>query len=41
MGLLLTFMFTVNMVGAIFVMPGLARWLWRGHRGSNHLSIPR
>jgi predicted RND superfamily exporter protein len=41
MGLLLTFMFTVNMVGAIFVMPALARWLWRGHRGSAHLSIPR
>lgn len=34
MGLLLTFMFTVNMVGAIFVMPALARWLWRRHRGS-------
>jgi len=28
MGLLLTFMFTVNMVGAIFVMPAMARWLW-------------
>ncbi|MFZ9837703.1 MAG: efflux RND transporter permease subunit [Opitutaceae bacterium] len=41
MGLLLTFMFTVNMVGAIFVMPALARWLWRGHRGSAHLNIPR
>jgi hypothetical protein len=23
-------MFTVNMVGAIFVMPAMARWLWRG-----------
>jgi len=41
MGLLLTFMFTVNMVGAIVVMPALARWLWRGHRGSTHPSIPR
>lgn len=29
MGILLTFMFLLNMVGAIVVLPGLARWLLR------------
>lgn len=29
MGILLTFMFVVNMLGAIIVMPALARWLLR------------
>ncbi|OHE78231.1 MAG: RND transporter [Verrucomicrobia bacterium RIFCSPLOWO2_12_FULL_64_8] len=32
MGLLLTFMFLVNMLGAIFLLPALARWLFRHHR---------
>lgn len=31
MGLLLTFMFLVNMLGAIVLLPAMARWLWR-HR---------
>jgi predicted RND superfamily exporter protein len=31
MGLLLTFMFLVNLIGAILFMPAIARWLWR-HR---------
>lgn len=33
MGLLLTFMFLVNMLGAIIVMPAIARWFWRHHTG--------
>jgi uncharacterized protein len=33
MGLLLTFMFLVNMAAAIVVLPALARWLWRHHTG--------
>jgi uncharacterized protein len=32
MGVLLMFMFVVNMVGAIVVLPALARWLFRHHR---------
>ncbi|MFQ3206778.1 MAG: putative RND superfamily exporter protein [Glaciecola sp.] len=28
MGILLTFMFLVNMLGAIFVLPAIARILW-------------
>ena len=31
MGLLLTFMFLVNMAAAIIVLPALARWLFRHH----------
>lgn len=31
MGILLTFMFLVNMLGAIIVMPAMARWLFRHH----------
>jgi uncharacterized protein len=31
MGLLLTFMFLVNMLAAIIVLPALARWLFRHH----------
>ena len=31
MGLLLTFMFLVNMVGAIVLLPAMARWFWRHH----------
>jgi len=33
MGLLLTFMFLVNMLGAIVLMPAMARWFWRHHTG--------
>ncbi|MFM8617298.1 MAG: efflux RND transporter permease subunit, partial [Opitutaceae bacterium] len=33
MGLLLTFMFLVNMVGAIILLPALARWCWPHHTG--------
>ena len=32
MGLLLTFMFLVNMLGAIILLPAMARWLYRHHR---------
>jgi predicted RND superfamily exporter protein len=31
MGILLTFMFLVNMLGAIILMPAMARWLFRHH----------
>jgi len=31
MGLLLTFMFLVNMLGAIFLLPALARWFFRSN----------
>lgn len=33
MGILLAFMFLVNMLGAMLVMPALASWLFRGKRG--------
>ena len=33
MGLLLTFMFLVNMVAAIILLPAMARWFWRHHAG--------
>jgi predicted RND superfamily exporter protein len=29
MGILLTFMFIVNMIAAIAILPALARWLYR------------
>ncbi|RKX34468.1 MAG: RND family transporter [Verrucomicrobia bacterium] len=32
MGILLTFMFIVNMLGAIFLLPAIARWLYRHHK---------
>ena len=32
MGVLLTFMFLVNMLGAMILLPALARWLYRHHR---------
>ncbi len=35
MGLLLTFMFLVNMLGAIFLLPAMARWFWRHHSGKS------
>ena len=31
MGILLAFMFLFNMLGAMFLMPALARWLFHGH----------
>ncbi|MFI5357211.1 MAG: RND family transporter [Opitutales bacterium] len=31
MGLLLTFMFLVNMLGALILLPAMARWLYRHH----------
>ncbi|MEX2045346.1 MAG: MMPL family transporter, partial [Opitutus sp.] len=40
MGLLLTFMFLVNMVGAIFLLPALARWFWRHHTGRTAVPFP-
>ncbi len=40
MGLLLTFMFLVNMVGAILLMPALARWFWRHHTGRTAVPFP-
>ncbi len=40
MGLLLTFMFLVNMVGAIFLLPAMARWLWRHHTGNTAVPFP-
>jgi len=33
MGLLLTFMFLVNMFAAIILLPAMARWFWRRHKG--------
>ncbi len=33
MGILLAFMFLVNMVAAIVLLPAMARWLWRHHTG--------
>lgn len=38
MGLLLTFMFLVNMVAAIILLPAMARWFWRHHSG--HTAVP-
>jgi len=40
MGVLLTFMFLVNMVGAIILLPALARWFWRHHTGRTQASFP-
>ena len=34
MGVLLTFMFLVNMIAAIVILPALARWLFGGSRGA-------
>ncbi len=41
MGLLLTFMFLVNMLGAIVLMPAMARWLWRHHHGPTASPFPK
>lgn len=35
MGILLTFMFIVNMLGAVLVLPALARLLWWNRKGTN------
>lgn len=40
MGLLLTFMFLVNMVGAIILLPAMARWFWRHHTGRTAVPFP-
>lgn len=40
MGLLLAFMFLVNMVGAIIVLPAMARWFWRHHTGRTVAPFP-
>ncbi len=41
MGVLLTFMFLVNMIAAIIVLPALARWLYRHHpRKKVPVSVP-
>ncbi len=39
MGLLLTFMFLVNMIGALLLLPAMARWLYR-HRGRREPPAP-
>ncbi|MFM1747107.1 MAG: hypothetical protein RLZZ188_773 [Verrucomicrobiota bacterium] len=41
MGLLLTFMFLVNMVAAILLLPALARWCWPHHSGRSVTPFPR
>jgi predicted RND superfamily exporter protein len=40
MGLLLTFMFLVNMLGAIILLPAMARWFWRHHTGRTAAPFP-
>ena len=35
MGLLLSFMFFANMLGALFLLPSLAYFAFPGHRGGN------
>jgi predicted RND superfamily exporter protein len=40
MGVLLTFMFLVNMLGAIILLPAMARWLWRHHTGRTQVPFP-
>ena len=40
MGILLTFMFLVNMLGAIFLLPALGCWLWLGMGPSKLKPIP-
>lgn len=40
MGALLTFMFLVNMVGAIILLPAMARWFWRHHTGRTQPPFP-
>jgi hypothetical protein len=40
MGVLLTFMFLVNMVAAIILLPAIARWFWRHHTGRTVAPFP-
>ncbi len=40
MGLLLVFMFLMNMVGAIILLPAMARWLYRHHTGKTLPPFP-
>ncbi|MCW5548000.1 MAG: RND family transporter [Opitutaceae bacterium] len=40
MGLLLAFMFLVNMLGAITLLPAMARWLYRHHSGHTQVPFP-
>ena len=40
MGVLLTFMFLVNMLGAIVLLPAMARWFWRRHTGRTQPPFP-
>jgi len=40
MGLLLTFMFLLNMLGAIILLPAMARWFWRHHTGRTQVPFP-
>jgi predicted RND superfamily exporter protein len=40
MGLLLTFMFIVNMLGALILLPAMARWFWRHHSGQTQAPFP-
>jgi hypothetical protein len=40
MGLLLTFMFLVNMIGALLLLPAMARWLYPHRRGEKTPPAP-
>ena len=40
MGLLLTFMFLVNMFAAIILLPAMARWFWRHHNSRSESARP-
>jgi predicted RND superfamily exporter protein len=40
MGLLLTFMFLVNMIGALLLLPAMARWLYRHHGKKGATTAP-
>jgi hypothetical protein len=40
MGLLLMFMFLLNMLGAIVLLPAIARWFWRHHTGRTVAPFP-
>lgn len=40
MGILLAFMFLFNMLGALFMLPAMARWLFRHHSGETRPPFP-
>ncbi|MNR60310.1 hypothetical protein D3C85_1817610 [compost metagenome] len=40
MGVLLAFMFLVNVFGAILLLPALAAWLVRPAQGRRHQEVP-